>query len=396
MSGAVTVVSGAGKAWIDAHLAARVACAGIRRMGPARFVRELRAYLRDNRNLLKGSADRYVRRGRHVYAASALPPLDDPRFLDYLFEEVVSFNAHRMSPLVFALLSVSSRCPYRCRHCYALDELRAEEVVPVEALESAIRDLGELRVPSVFLTGGEAMMRKDDLPRLLRAARESGVDAWLVTSGWGCDRDSLAPLAALGLLGVVVSLDSADPARAIESKSHRDAFTNAVTCIAAARDLGLIASVDCMVGPDLLEEAGFDAYLAFLQSLGVHFVNFFPPHRIGGAATHDVPPLSTPDLKRLESLMDRNNRGAANRHRPIAYSAVVWEAGRGCVGGQQFVYVNPLGEVRPCPFLPKPAGVITQTPLREIVAAIRGAGEQPGCFDLYDGLPEAFRRRVRQ
>lgn len=389
----VVVLSGWRKGLFDAGLALRVAFAGSRRLGLRRFVRELRAYLRDNRNLLKGSADRYVRRGRDVMAASALPPLNDPRFLDYLLDEVTSFNAGRLSPLVFVLLSVSARCPYRCRYCYALDDLRNEEVVPVESLEAAIRDLGRLRVPSVFLTGGEAMMRKDDLPRLLAAARESGVDAWLVTSGWGCDRASLAPLVDLGLRGVVVSLDSADPALAIESKSHKDAYANATTCIAAARDLGLVVSVDCMVGPDLLTDEGFGAYLAFLQSLGVQFVNFFPPHRIGGAAKNDVASLTTAELKRLEALMERNNRGAPNRDRPIAYSAVVWEAGRGCVGGQQFVYVNPLGEVRPCPFLPKPIGTITQVSLADIIRRLRARGEQPGCFDLYDGLPEAFRRR---
>ena len=84
--------------------------------------------------------------------------------------------------------------------------------------------------------------------------------------------------------------------------------------------------------------------------------------------------------------MDRVNCGRAHRDDPIAYSAVVWERRRGCSAGQQFLYVDPRGDVRPCPFLKLPAGNIVDTPIEEVIDAMRAVGEQGGCYGQYEGL----------
>jgi len=385
------MLAGLRKRLFDLALAARIAVAAVVRFGLAGAFRQLRAYLRDNRNVVAGAADRYVRRGRDTYAASALPPLASRAFLDYLVEEVATFNGRRLSPMVMALVSVSSRCPYRCRHCYAADQLRAEEAVPLDRIVAAVADVGRLGLPNVFLTGGEPMMRRDDLPAILAPARDAGVASWLVSTGFGMDRDALGALLPFGLAGVVISLDSRDPERTNAAKGHPEAFARATAAIRAASDIGLLVSVDCVAGPEVVDPAEYRSFLRFLASLGVHFVNFLPLQRTGGVLRHGVPAIGTDGFRRLEALMDASNRGRANRDLPIAYSPMVFEHTRGCVAGQQFVYVDPLGDVRPCPFLPEPAGNVRDVPLREIVERVRGGGERAGCYTAYEGLPAVTR-----
>lgn len=379
----VTFLTGWRKRVFDLLLLFRIVVAGVRRLGLRGLVRHFRRYLRDNRNLFSGAADRYVKRGDDVYAAGALPPLASQAFVDYLLEEVQSFNEKRLSPMVMALLSISSRCPYRCPYCYALGELRQEEVVSTDALARALSDLAELEIPTVFLTGGEIMMRRTELPLILAPCRTGGIDVWLVSSGWGMDRESLQELLPYRLRGVVISLDSHHEEQAAKAKGHRDAFRHATAAMRAASELGLVVSVDCIAAPEMVEASEFHAFVEFLTEQGVHFVNFLPVQRTGGAVDHQMSLLDAAQIGQLNTLMTENNRGRKNRHRPIAYSPMVWEAQRSCVAGQQFVYVNPLGEVRPCPFLKEPVGNICDTPLREIIAKVRAGGPRMGCDTIH-------------
>ena len=64
-------------------------------------------------------------------------------------------------------------------------------------------------------------------------------------------------------------------------------------------------------------------------------MDFLAPHRVGGVEKHGFPVIATAQFEELERLMRASNRGG--RHRPIAYSPMVWEHSRGCVAGQQFV-----------------------------------------------------------
>jgi MoaA/NifB/PqqE/SkfB family radical SAM enzyme len=385
----VGFLTGVPKRLFDVGLFFRIIRAASRRFRLGGATWEFVHYLRDNRNLFGGAGDRYVRRGREVYAAGALPSLNSRVFVDYLLEEVHSFNHQRMAPMVVGLLSASSRCPYRCAYCYALDELRSEEAVPTDALARAVSDLGRAGVPTVFLTGGEVMMRKEELPQILAPARGLGMSVYLVSSGWGMDRETLEKLLPYNVVGVVVSLDSRREEKVTAAKGHPDAFTHALGAIHAAKETGLLVGVDCIATGEILSE--FDDFLEFLSVLGVHFVNFLAPHRIGGVLKHGYPVISTEQFKDLEALMNASNRGRGHRQRPIAYSPMVWEHSRGCVAGQQFIFVNPLGDVRPCPFLTESAGNIRDTPLSEIITRIRQGGERRGCFSMYDGLPSLTR-----
>lgn len=390
----VRFVHGFRKLLLDLMLLVRVLVRGIPRFGLLGFVREVRQYARDNRNVLAGSAQRYVERQGEVYAASAMPPISSPRFADYLLDEISTFNRKQTSPTLFALVSASSQCPYRCRYCYALDDLCDEEVVPVEVLERTVRELGERGVKNIFFTGGEVMKRAEALPGLMAATKDAVEAFWLVSSGWQMTKEVLEPLIALKLKGVVISLDSRREAEAVKSKGHRDSYKHAVNAIRAAGELGLIVSVDCMVDERFLDRAEFEAYCDFLRDLGVHFVNFFPPHRVGGAKKYQMSVLSAAQLDELEALMNGVNSGRRHRNHPIAYSAVVWERRRGCSAGQQFVYVTPKGNINPCPFLAAPAGNILTKPVGQILDELQRIGERGGCYHQYEGISVGARTRL--
>ena len=72
-----------------------------------------------------------------------------------------------------ALLEVTKRCNLHCTYCFA-DGGSAEEDPPLEEMKEAVRDIvSQCGSPLLQLSGGEPTLR-DDLPELIRFAKEAG------------------------------------------------------------------------------------------------------------------------------------------------------------------------------------------------------------------------------
>lgn len=101
---------------------------------------------------------------------------------------------------------ITDRCPVRCLHCWCPHKERANpELTPDEALRLC-DDLAALGARSVFLTGGEPLMRPD-WSTIARRLGSAGVAVHLRTSGIGLDQDTLEVIADVGIRSVTVSLD---------------------------------------------------------------------------------------------------------------------------------------------------------------------------------------------
>ena len=71
------------------------------------------------------------------------------------------------------LLEVTKRCNLRCRFCFA--DAGAEQEPPLEVLLDDVRDIAVTTSrPMLQLSGGEPTLR-NDLPQLIRAAKEAGI-----------------------------------------------------------------------------------------------------------------------------------------------------------------------------------------------------------------------------
>ena len=113
-----------------------------------------------------------------------------------------------------ALLEVTSRCNLRCRFCFA-NGGSTENDPPLEELKAAVRDIvRQCGKPLLQLSGGEPTLR-DDLPELVRYAREAGCSyTQLNTNGVRLARepDYAARLAEAGLDIVFLQFDGTEDA----------------------------------------------------------------------------------------------------------------------------------------------------------------------------------------
>jgi MoaA/NifB/PqqE/SkfB family radical SAM enzyme len=379
---AATWIAGPHKLMVDLCVGLRVLQGARRRFGLRDGTRRLIRYLGDPRAIPRGGGNRYLRLDRRTYAIPALPPIDGPAFVEHLLDDLEALHSDGLAPLSLAMLCVTARCPHRCAYCYNAVDHRRAEPLELEHLLAAQAALEQAGVHNIFLSGGEPTLRLDAVRALLRARRRAAL--WLVTTGHGLDQRVVTSLAAAGLAGVMISIDGLDEQAHDAVKGQPGAYAQACRALGLCRDAGLVVGVNAMLGPALLERAGLEGFLARMGQLGAHFVSLNSPHPVAGDDSLEAMPVQT--LLAVERLAAATRRDPAWASRPLAYSPDAWEALRGCVGGQEFVYIGPLGDLMSCPFLRDSNGRVQDGPIGPLLRDIRG--RRAGC-QVCQSLAEA-------
>lgn len=109
-----------------------------------------------------------------------------------------------------ALVNVTGRCNSRCGYCMAWRKKDTGGEPTCAELKSLLAQAADLGCTGVGFSGGEPLLR-DDLEQCVESAVGHGLSTWLVTNGLLLSGERVSGLAASGLEGLSVSLDSLDP-----------------------------------------------------------------------------------------------------------------------------------------------------------------------------------------
>lgn len=285
------------------------------------------------------------------------------------------------APYVVAL-NLTRRCNLACAHCY-LDAgaRRADDPQELSTAETCrlLDEIAELSDETmVVLTGGEPLLRRD-IEEIARHGTELGLMMVVGTNGMALVPRRAAALAAAGVRGVGISVDSLDPQHHDRFRGLPGAFARTMVGIDAARDAGLALQIHFTVTNDTAGE--LDEMIAFAQSVGALALNVFfvictgrgrHMSAIDGAvydrvlrrltqAAHDEDGLMVrakcaPHFKRMALELDPDW--------PIT-AVQGYEAGA-CMAGSRYARVTAEGEVTPCPYMEISAGSIRQRGFAEI------------------------------
>jgi radical SAM protein with 4Fe4S-binding SPASM domain len=262
-----------------------------------------------------------------------------------------------------------------CRHCRAeaAPKPATGELDHAEA-ESLVRQIAAWKpAPILILSGGEPLMRPDvfDLASL---ARDLAVPAVLSTNGTLLDRSVCSEIKRTGIRRLSLSLDGPDPA------SH-DAFRGVPGSYAALEDAagllraeGIPFQINSTVTPENLRRA--EDLLAATRALGACAFHVFLLVPVGRAKDWDeafpAPAVYEAALRRLKALepaMELEFKATcAPQYRRIGLEtgASSPRSGKGCLGGQGFMFVGHNGVCGACGYLPLPAGNLREQGIAEV------------------------------
>jgi pyruvate formate lyase activating enzyme len=182
-------------------------------------------------------------------------------------------------------------CMWRCRYCHNPDTWTMRNGIPVStarAIEEVRKYRHGLKVMSGGLTvsGGEPLMQRLFVMKLLAGARSMGIHTAIETNGFLGEELTEQDLDQLDL--VLLGIKTWDPARHKELTGRDNAPTLALARRLAARRLPVW--VRFVLVPGLTDDAGDMAEIArFAASLGnVERVEVLPFHQMGRFKWHEL------------------------------------------------------------------------------------------------------------
>lgn len=258
------------------------------------------------------------------------------------------------------LINYSNKCNFNCKFCYtksASGEM-SESILSLETIRSIGEQAHELGIYEIDIQGGEPLL----YPNLLEV-----IDALnplhLTTNGWLLTQDIAYELAKAGIDRINVSIDSPNPGFHDENRGQSGAYEKALQALDFAKKAGMKASVNIVCGHFNVPQPEFENWLESFLEKGYGLV-FNCACPVGDFRGHYSEMLTEQDSAKMESIRLKHNRIIRD----------LWsftnDANTGLIKGCPAVnlpYINPLGDVLPCPYIHTTLGNVLEQPLKEIL-----------------------------
>lgn len=237
-----------------------------------------------------------------VLSPTALPPANAAGEVLSLQGGIVDSMARRIR---YLRISVTDRCNYRCSYCMPDSDASGvefgarSELLTFEEIERITSVFAELGVRKIRLTGGEPTIRAGIVELVRRLALVKGIEQVVMTSNGHLLDEMAAPLAAAGLTGVHISVDTLDSAK-FHRLTGRGDLARVRAGIAAAAQVGILRGINTVAlqGENQSEIA---ALCEFAWSHGAvpRFIEHMPMS--GGAFYDEQQQLSAQQLRTIIS-----------------------------------------------------------------------------------------------
>jgi MoaA/NifB/PqqE/SkfB family radical SAM enzyme len=280
-----------------------------------------------------------------------------------------------------ALLAISGTCNLHCKHCYEQFNIDHTAEVPIGCWKEVIHSLQHRGTSVIVLTGGEPMLRFNDVLELLRSGDKNLSDFHLHTSGQGVTYERACMLQEAGLTAVAVGLDDVDEARHDALRGYNGSYRDAVDALKYFHAAGVFTYVNMCATKELIRSGDLWRYFDLVKSLNVGFIQLLEPRPAGGYLQNGNDPLLTDrDRNILKQFVEQGNSTKRFRDYPIIYYVARAESPEqaGCMmGGLFHFHVDSKGNVNPCVFLPVSFGNIMEESFEGIFARMREAVPWP-------------------
>ena len=281
--------------------------------------------------------------GDNLILHSHLPPLNSRAYSRFVKEHLL---AKTPGPS-HAQIGITNACPQNCEYCY--NRNRQGQVMDKETIMKMARELKEMGVVWLGLTGGEPLLNKDIVEITESVAGDCAVK--LFTTGCTLTREKALDLKQAGLFSVSVSLDHWEEEKHDRGRRYKGAFQQALKAIDIFQSVGGIqVGVSAVLSREMIRNDQVEDFLEFLKGLDVHEAWLSEVKPSLEAFWNNNLVITEEERLKLVKLQDRYN---AEGKMTVNYLGhFEGKECFGCNAGNKMVYVDAFGEVSPCVFTP--------------------------------------------
>ena len=244
------------------------------------------------------------------------------------------------------LMDPTSACNMKCKGCWA-SEYGHNQSLSFEELDDIIEQGKKLGIFFYMYTGGEPLMRKDDLIKLCEKHKECYFVAF--TNGTLIDEKFADEIARVGNFSVTLSVEGF--AEENDSRRGVGCFDKVMHAMDILRERGLIFGTSICYTSKNIETVLSDEFLDMIISKGAMYSWYFNYMPVG----NDAVPELIPTVEQREYIYHRVREVRAfEGGKPIMLLDFQndGEYVGGCIaGGRNYLHINSAGDVEPCVFI---------------------------------------------
>lgn len=295
-------------------------------------------------------------------------------------------------PCLTALISITSACRFKCRHCYQKHD-RGKDI-DIDTLVNAVQLLQDKGVTFFNIEGGEPFLAYDRLKKVCEATDDRS-EIWVNSTGDSMTDVRLRELKGLGLTAVMFSLHSHDPDEFNSFLGSDRAWDTLSAGIRLCHENDIPVTFNCCLTRDKFYDGTFEKVMDKAYEFNGALIQLIKPKPAGGWLETGIEKFSSDDLNRAKELAAHYNSSPACTKYPAISAQIIEEDRRvfGCTaGGTDRFYINAKGDVQPCEFLNISFGNIGDEPFEDIYSRMRREFNPP-CSDW---LCEKYSKEVAE
>lgn len=241
------------------------------------------------------------------------------------------------------LMDPTSACNLKCAGCWA-SEYGTSMNLSLEELDSIITQGKEMGTYFYIFSGGEPMVRKDDIIRLCEKHPDC---AFMAFTNGTLFSESFAN-EMLRVKNFVPALSVEGFRKATDSRRGEGTYDKVISTMKLLKRKKLLFGISLCYTSANTEVIGSDDYIDYMIELGAKFAWFFTYVPIGANAVPEL--MATPEQR---AHMYHTLRSWRNT-KPI-FTMDFWNDGEyagGCIaGGRSYLHINANGDMEPCAFI---------------------------------------------
>lgn len=244
------------------------------------------------------------------------------------------------------LFDPTSACNLHCTGCWAAEYKKTNNLT-YEQMDDLVKQANAIGIHEFIMTGGEPLVRKDDIIRLACEHPDNGY--MIFTNGTLIDQAFCDGMKKAKNIVLAMSIEGMG--EATDQRRGKGVFQKVMDAMDLLRKNGLVYGTSICYTHANYKYVTSDEFLDFLISKGVAYSWYFHYMPVGNDASVDLIP--TPEEREYMYHRLREVRG--------------WEGGKpiftmdfqndgefvhGCIaGGKQYCHINSNGDVEPCVFI---------------------------------------------
>ena len=244
------------------------------------------------------------------------------------------------------LMDPTSACNLHCTGCWAA-EYGNRLNLSFEDMDRIVTQGKELGIYLYFFTGGEPLVRKDDIIRLCEKHDDCGFHAF--TNGTLIDEKFCQDMKRVGNFSVAISLEGFNEVN--DLRRGKGVFDKVMHAMDLMKQYGLIFGTSICYTSKNYKVVTSDEFLDMIIEKGARFSWYFHYMPVGNEASCEL----LPDPDQREYMYHRIREIRAMKGGKPIFAFDFQNDGEyvgGCIaGGRNYCHINPNGDVEPCVFI---------------------------------------------